>query len=37
MKEYILSDKCADLENLMTDGLKPEYYIRKRIFNCFDF
>ena len=32
MKEYILSYKSADLEFLMTGGLKPEYYICKRIF-----
>ena len=33
MKEYILSDRCADLEILMTGGLKPKYYISKRIFD----
>ena len=32
MKECLLSDRCADLEILMTGGLKPEYYIHKRIF-----
>ena len=32
MKEYLLSDICADLEILMTSGLKFEYCIRKRIF-----
>ena len=32
MKEYLLSDRCADLAILMTGGLKPEYYIRNRIF-----
>ena len=33
MKECLLSDRCADLEILMTGGLKPEYYICKRDFN----
>ena len=37
MKEYLLSDGCADLEILMTDGLKPEFYIRKRILKIFEF
>ena len=32
MKEYILSHRWADLENLVTGGLKPEFYIRKRVF-----
>ena len=32
MKEYLFSDICADLEILMTGGMKPEYYIRKGIF-----
>ena len=32
MKEYLLSDRIADLAFLMTSGLKPEYYIRKRNF-----
>ena len=27
MKEYLLSDRCADLEILMTGGLKPKYII----------
>ena len=31
MKEYLLSDRCAELEVLMTGGLKPEYYTCKRI------
>ena len=31
MKYYLLSDRCTDLEILMTGGLKPEFYIRKRI------
>ena len=32
MKEYLLSDRCNDLAIIMTGELKPEYYIRKRIF-----
>ena len=31
MKAYLLSERCADLVILITGGLKPEYYIRKRI------
>ena len=31
MKEYLLSDRCADLAILMTGGMKPEYYNRERI------
>ena len=31
MKEYLLSDRCADMEILMTGELKPEYCICKRI------
>ena len=31
MKEYFLSDICTDLAILMTSGLKPEFYIHKRI------
>ena len=37
IEEYILSDRCEDLEILMTGGLKPEYYNCERIFKCFDF
>ena len=37
MKEYLHYDRCAELENLTIGGLKPEYYIRKRIFIYFDF
>ena len=37
MKEYLLSDKCADLAIIMIGGLKPEYYIRERMFNFLDF
>ena len=37
MKEYLISDRCADLAFLMTGGLKPEYYNREIIFNFFDF
>ena len=37
MKEYLLSDRCDDLEILMTGGLKPEFYIRKMIFDFFIF
>ena len=32
MKEYLLPDICADLEILMTGGMKPEFYIHKMIF-----
>ena len=32
MKEYLLFDRCADLAILITGGLKPEYYIRERLF-----
>ena len=35
MKEYLFSDQCADLAVLMAGVLKPEFYIRKSIFNCF--
>ena len=31
MKEYLFCEGYADLENLMTGRLKPEYYIRKII------
>ena len=31
MKEYLLSDRCADLAVIITGGMKPEFYIRKRI------
>ena len=37
MKEFLLSEKSAALTILMTGGLKPEFYIRKRIFNYFQF
>ena len=37
MKEYLLDDICAELAILMTGGLKPEYYIRKRIFKTLKF
>ena len=30
MRGYLFSDRYDDLENLMTGGLKPEYYTRKR-------
>ena len=33
MKVYLLSDRCDDLVILVTGGMKPEYDIRKRIFN----
>ena len=32
MKECLLSEECYNLEILMTGGMKPEYYIRKRFF-----
>ena len=32
MKEYLISDKCSHLAIIMIGGLKPEYYIRERIF-----
>ena len=32
MNEYLLFDRCAELEISMTGGLKPEYYTRKMIF-----
>ena len=35
MKEYLLYDTFAHQEILMTGGLKPGYYIRKRIFGVF--
>ena len=35
MKEYLIYDICADLAILMTGGLKPEYYIRKKILFLF--
>ena len=31
MKEYLLSENCADLAILMTGGPKPEYYICKKV------
>ena len=38
MKKYLLSDRFPDPETLTTDGMKPEYYIRKGflIFSIFD-
>ena len=37
MKGYILSEKSADLDILMTGVLKPEFYIPKMIFKYFNF
>ena len=37
MKEYLLTDKCADLVILMTDIMKPKFYICKRILNVLNF
>ena len=37
MNEYLLSDRCDDLAILITGGLKPEYYICKRIFKILIF
>ena len=38
MKEYLLSDKCADLANYNDrGGLKPEYYNYEMIFNFLSF
>ena len=33
MKYYLLSDRCAYLSILITGGMKPEYYIRKIIYD----
>ena len=32
MKEYLISAKCVDLAIIMIGGLKPEYYIREKVF-----
>ena len=37
MKEYLLSDRCADLALLIIGGPKPEYYIHKMIIKFLDF
>ena len=37
MKEYPIFDNYADLEMLMTGGMKPEYYTRKRNFDFYHF
>ena len=35
MREYLICDRCADLAILMTDGMKPEYYMRRKVFLLF--
>ena len=35
MRGYFFSERCTNKEILMIGELKPEYYIRKRIFNFF--
>ena len=37
MKDYLLSDRFYDLAILITSEMKPEYYIRRKIFHFFDF